>query len=327
MTEEIIWTVLRLIVLAGWCSRCTYSSNLEKNRVSRVTFLRFVIQAVGLVSLYFLFSIKPSISLLYIFIGWFVTTLFIGRFFCGWICPFAFLMDIENVVRKALGIRYRLLPDKLNKALHRGRYIILETFLLLSIVLWALNPPSSLTVALFLAKLFAGPFQPYSVIIEPLVPFIVPWNGQLVLGAVNFSYPYIGNITTFLEATPGQTFAVMFVVLTLFGAFFIRRVWCRFCPTGVSLAALNQFKIFKRVPLLYIEKDETKCTKCGICKRVCPVQVNEVYEQKGGKIGTSQCMLCTRCVEMCPYEDALKVKLVNKQVFKSRNWLEPSDSE
>jgi hypothetical protein len=30
---------------------------------------------------------------------------------------------------------------------------------------------------------------------------------------------------------------------------------------------------------------------------------------------------------MCPYEDALKVKLGNKTVFKSRNWLEPSSSE
>jgi ferredoxin len=236
-------------------------------------------------------------------------------------------MDIENVVRKALNIRYRLLPNKLNTALHRGRYIILEVFLFLPIVLWALNPPSNVTVAAFLAKLFAGPFRPYSVIIEPLVPFIVPWTGQVTLGVLNFSYPYVGNITTFVNATAGQTFAVMFVVLTLFGAFFIRRVWCRFCPTGASMAAINQFKAFKSVPLLYIEKDEEKCTKCGVCKRVCPVQVNDVYEQKGGKIGTSQCMLCTRCVEMCPYKDALTVKLVNKSVFKSRNWLEPANSE
>jgi hypothetical protein len=30
---------------------------------------------------------------------------------------------------------------------------------------------------------------------------------------------------------------------------------------------------------------------------------------------------------MCPYDDALKVKLGNKTIFKSRNWLEPSVSE
>ena len=110
-------------------------------------------------------------------------------------------------------------------------------------------------------------------------------------------------------------------------SFFVRRVWCRFCPTGSSIAVVNRFKGFKWAPLLHLDKDEEKCTKCGICKRVCPVQVTEVYEQKGGKINTSMCMLCTRCVEMCPYEDCLKVKFGGKTVFKSRNWLEPSTIE
>jgi polyferredoxin len=111
------------------------------------------------------------------------------------------------------------------------------------------------------------------------------------------------------------------------GSFFLRRFWCRFCPTGASLAIVNKFKAFKRVPALYIDKEEEKCTKCGICKRVCPLQVTEVYEQKGGKINTSMCMLCFRCVEMCPYEDCLKVKFAGKTAFKSRNWLKPPESE
>jgi polyferredoxin len=268
--------------------------------------------------------------MLYVLIGWFVATAILGRFFCGWVCPFAFLMDIESVIRKALKIRYHLLPDKLNIALHKGRYLILIIFLLLPIGLWILNPPPNTEAAIMMVPLLAGPFRPYSLIIDPLVPFIVPWTGQIVIdniiviGSINISYPYIDNITSLIEATPGQIFAIIFVIITVIGAFFIRRVWCRFCPAGASITALNQFKRFKGIPLLYIEKDEEKCTKCGICKRVCPVQVNEVYDQKGGKIGTSQCMLCTRCVEMCPYKDALKVKMGNKAVFNARNWLEPS---
>jgi ferredoxin-type protein NapH len=117
------------------------------------------------------------------------------------------------------------------------------------------------------------------------------------------------------------------VAITLFGAFFIRRAWCRFCPTGISLAAVNQIRGLRGVPLVYVDKNEEKCTKCGVCKRVCPVQVTEVYEQKGGKILTSQCMVCARCVEMCPYEDALRIKLGKKTVFRSRNWLKPSNDE
>jgi polyferredoxin len=324
MDGVLLGAVLRLIVLAGLGVAGVFSVVLwKKNRAMRVTFLRFVIQAVGLAALYFLFSINPVIPLLYILVAWFTLTLFLGRFFCGWVCPFALIMDIESVIRKAFKIRYRLLSDRLNMALHKGRYVILAVFLFLPIVLWLIDPPINADVALIMFKMFGGPFRPYSIIMEPLVPFIVPWAGQIVLGGFNFSYPYVGQITTFVAASLGQIFAVAFVVVTLIGAFFIRRVWCRFCPAGASMSALNRFKAFRVLPLLYIEKDEQKCPKCGICKRVCLVQVNDVYDQKGGKIGASQCMLCTRCVEMCPYEDALKVKLGNKTVFKSRNWLEP----
>jgi ferredoxin len=66
---------------------------------------------------------------------------------------------------------------------------------------------------------------------------------------------------------------------------------------------------------------EEKCTKCGICKRVCPTQVTEVYDKKGGDVTTSNCIMCLRCVEMCPYEDALRLKAAGKTVVKSRDWL------
>jgi polyferredoxin len=328
MDGIILGAILRIILLAGLGAAGIVSVMLwKKNRSAKVTFLRFVIQAVGLAALYFVFSIQPAISLLYILIAWFILTIFLGRFFCGWICPFALIMDIESIARKALKIRYRLLSDKLNIALHKSRYIILAAFLFLPVLLWLINPPADVTYAVIMAKALAGPFRPYSLIIEPLVPIIVPWTGQIVIGGVDISYPYMGQITTFIEGSLGQIFAISFVAVTLIGSFLIRRVWCRFCPAGASISSLNRFKAFKKLPLLYIEKDEQKCPKCGVCKRVCPVQVNDVYEQKGGKIATAQCMLCTRCVEMCPYEDALKVKLGKKTVFKSRNWLEPSSIE
>ncbi len=326
MAGEIIGDVLRLTVLAGLGVAGILAVVIwKKNRSTRVTFLRFVIQAVALGTLFYLFSYSPA--LLYVLIGWFAATLVVGRFFCGWVCPFALIMDIESYVRRALKIRYRIIPDKLNIALHKGRYIILGVFLFLPIALWLLEPPQNMDFAVMMAQLLAGPFRPYSIIIDPMIPFVVPWTGQVIIGPVNLSYPYAADIITFIGANLGQILAVAFVAVTLVGAFFVRRVWCRFCPAGASIAAINRFKGFKGVPPLYIEKDEEKCTKCGVCKRVCSVQVNEVYDQKGGKIGTSQCMLCARCVEMCPYEDALKLKLGNKTLFKSRNWLEPSTSE
>jgi polyferredoxin len=109
-------------------------------------------------------------------------------------------------------------------------------------------------------------------------------------------------------------------------AFFFKRSWCQICPLGALIALFNRFPPFKRISGVRLNKKEEKCTKCGICKRVCPTQVKEVYEKKGGDVATSQCIYCLRCVEMCPNEGCLEFKLVGKSVCKSRNWLNKTDT-
>jgi len=230
--------------------------------------------------------------------------------------------------RKIFKIPYRNLSEKFNLRLHQLRYVILLFFLLIPIALWLSQPPPNADFALLMAKLLAGPFRPYSILIDPMIPFVVPWTSSTVsVFQINFTFPYAQEFVTYIGKNIGQIIAIVFVGLTLVGSFFIRRFWCRFCPTAASLAVVNRFSGFKWAPLLHLEKDEEKCTKCGVCKRVCQSQVTDVYEQRGGKINTSMCMLCLRCVEMCPYEDTLKLKFGNKTLFKSRNWLEPSKSE
>ena len=148
-------------------------------------------------------------------------------------------------------------------------------------------------------------------------------------GSFSDCMPVLNEKRDLIMLYSGENFATLgaliFLALVIVGTFFIRRGWCRFCPTGISISIVNKFKGLKWAPMLHLDKNETKCTKCGICKRVCPVQVTEVYEQKSGKVMTSMCMLCLRCVEMCPYEDCLRVKLSGKTVLKSRNWLEPAE--
>jgi formate hydrogenlyase subunit 6/NADH:ubiquinone oxidoreductase subunit I len=76
------------------------------------------------------------------------------------------------------------------------------------------------------------------------------------------------------------------------------------------------------LPLLRLNKNGEKCTKCGICQRVCPLQVTEVYDKKDGDIQTTMCTVCLRCVEMCPEKDCLTLKFAGQMVWGSRNWLE-----
>jgi len=327
MAWEYIGDILRLTVLGGLGAAGILTVLLwKKNLATKITFLRLVVQAVAFTALFYVFSLK--LPLLYFFIFIFAITLFLGRFYCGWLCPFGFVMDIEVMLRKALGIRYRILPERFNGILHKLRYVIVAVFLALPIALWFLQPPQNLNFADAMAKLLAGPFRPYTALIDPLIPVVVPWTSNAVnVAHINFTYPYVQDIIFWAGQNIGVAIALVFIGLTLASSFVFRRFWCRFCPTGVSLAVVNRFKGFKWAPLLHIEKDEEKCTKCGVCKRVCPAQVTEVYEQKGGKINTSMCMLCLRCAEMCPYAETLKVNIGNKTVFKSRNWLEPPKVE
>jgi ferredoxin-type protein NapH len=327
MNWDIIGNMLLIIVLAGLAVAGVLAVLIwKKNLATKVTYIRLVIQTIAFAALFYFFTF--TVPLFYVFIAIFAVTIVLGRFYCGWLCPLGLIMDLTVYARKALKMPYRLIPDNLNKILHKSRYVIFLFFLFVPIALWLIQPPPSMNVAVLEAQLLAGPFRPYSVLIDPLIPFVVPWtNAAVPVFQINFTFPYVQEFFSYLGKNINLAFAIAFVGLTLAGSFFIRRFWCRFCPTGVSLGVINRFDGFKWVPLLHLEKDEEKCTKCGVCERVCQSQVTDVYEQKGGTIETSMCLLCLRCAEMCPYEDTLKLKFGNKTLFKSRNWLEPSTSE
>ena len=326
MIMQLLGEILKLTVLAGLAIAGILVILIwKKGLATKVTYLRFLVQAVAFVAFFYIFTFPIWMLIMLIVI--LVMPIVLGRFFCGWICPFGFYMDLITVARKAVKIRHRDLPDSLNKFLHNLRYVILLVFLLLPVALLLMNPLPSFEVGFVLAQVLGGAFQPWNILLGPVIPLIVPWTGPLVIGDLNFSYPYVQDIRTYTGGIFAIIYPLIFVALTVVGSFAIRRVWCRFCPTGSSIAVLNRFRGFKWAPALHINKDEEKCTKCGICKRVCPVQVTEVYERKGGKISTSMCMLCMRCVEMCPYQGCLKVNIGGKTVFRSRNWLEPSTIE
>jgi NosR/NirI family nitrous oxide reductase transcriptional regulator len=250
-----------------------------------------------------------------------VSTLIFGRFFCGWLCPFALYMDLLTRLRKSLKIPHWDLPEKLNNGLDILRYIILVSFLALALIFGLLNADVWRYVIMFM-----GPFKSLIIVfLSPIEPLIEQMGEAFGFDMWGASFHDLrGTINYFNGSLLILLTWIVFFVFTA-GSFMIRLLWCRFCPVGATLSILNKFSLFKWAPILHIHKVEEKCTKCGICKRVCPVQVTEVYEDKGGNVTAPKCIHCFRCVEMCPYEECLNIKMAGKTIYTSKNWLKEEE--
>ena len=48
--------------------------------------------------------------------------------------------------------------------------------------------------------------------------------------------------------------------------------------------------------------DVDKCTGCGECVDVCPVEVFELQDGKAIAVSAEECLGCESCVEVCPIE-------------------------
>jgi ferredoxin-type protein NapH len=267
--------------------------------------------------------VLPGLTRLAIVIGLvIVAAILLGRFWCGWICPFGLYMDLMTRFRKALRIKYRSFSANFNEKFHQLSYIILAGIVILSLVFASEAIAGTQLVpgtqnGGFVNTYFSAPFcqvcpmKPLCILTETSVGLLRP---EWIFGPTTGQFWQLGQYVTSLN--------LLILAVVTVAAFFFRRSWCRICPLGGLIALFNRFPPFKWVSGVRLDKAEEKCTKCGVCKRVCPTQVTEVYEKKDGDVATSQCLLCLRCVEMCPERDCLKFKFAGKTVCRSRNWLE-----
>jgi ferredoxin-type protein NapH len=250
-----------------------------------------------------------------------VASVVLGRFWCGWICPFGLYTDLMTRLRKALRIRHRSFSAKFNQRFHQLSYVILAVMLVLSVIFASQAIAGTQLVSGtekggFIYQYLSAPFCQ----VCPMKPLCLLAQGST--GIIKWEWMTETTTGQFLQLGQYLTSLNVFVlILVTAAAFFFRRSWCRICPLGGLIALFNRFPPFKWISGVRLDKVEEKCTKCGMCKRVCPTQVTEVYEMKSGDVATSQCILCLRCVEMCPEEGCLQFKLAGKTAVKSRNWL------
>src|SRR4030042_1356528 len=173
MVMEVIGEILKLMVLTGFAVAGILVILIwKKGLATKVTYLRFVIQVASFVVFFYVFTFP--IWLLVMLIVILVMPIVLGRFFCGWLCPFGLYMDLITVVRKAFKIRHRDLSERLNKSLHNLRYVLLIFFLILPAILILMDPLPSLELGIVLAEVLGGPFKPVNILLGPVIPLIVP---------------------------------------------------------------------------------------------------------------------------------------------------------
>ncbi len=106
--------------------------------------------------------------------------------------------------------------------------------------------------------------------------------------------------------TIGMFFVMLLTVTTIIGVvlalLFHQRSWCCFCPVG-SIG--NWLDNGNNSPEIVSDS----CNECGVCARVCPIQVipySYKTDKEIEKIKESDCIKCGLCVSACP-KNALKV--------------------
>ena len=95
------------------------------------------------------------------------------------------------------------------------------------------------------------------------------------------------------------------IVITLVLSFGFYRPFCQFiCPFGLLSWLLERVSIFR------VKIDHDRCTECGACISVCPLDAAK--DRVAGKMFPADCFSCARCLNICP-TDAIHYGLVGKK--------------
>jgi ferredoxin-type protein NapH len=216
-----------------------------------------------------------------------------GRFVCGWVCPLGSFSDFMGIIRKWVGLERLQLPGWFMEIIKKLRSMWLAVLAILAIAI-ALPFIGLLAFRneLFLIACQTCPARNLFPLISGLKP---TW--------FTFDSPITATISII---------GIIFIVMLVLG-FFGKRIWCRFCPNGLILSWFNKGCMFVK------EKDARKCTRCGVCERVCPMDNDSVYEnKKGGNVNAENCIDCYTCVDKCPEDGCLKVRFAGLSLFASR---------
>lgn len=219
-----------------------------------------------------------------------LSTLILGRWFCGWGCHVVLLQDACGWVMKRCGIRPR--PFRSRLLLYVPLLIALYMFILPVVHRWGLIPLDR-----SLAESLGA---------EHWLVASIRWSS----GFLGFPLPVAlgdwkvsGHLTTtgFWDTFAGPWVAIPFLLICGFATVYFlgAKGFCTYgCPYGGFFAPLDRYS-----PARIRVTDA--CEGCGHCTAVCTSNVRVHEEVRDyGMVVDPGCMKCMDCVSVCP-KDAL----------------------
>ena len=212
----------------------------------------------------------------------------LGRSFCGWICPFGFVQDMCALTP----IRTRAPSRQTNDNLSSIKYVVLGITLLFTTWL-------GMWTFLGIDEAFRTTLGPFATafwsVLSPEATFFVLIPLLAIQGHIS---PYVAYWGQMLSWGPLIWFRIIFLVIVLLLALFVRRPYCRWiCPTGALMG------LFSRFSLLGISRRPAECPggscESQRCQKECPMAVR-VMEAPWGRLYSGDCIMCLDCRAKCP---------------------------
>jgi len=229
-------------------------------------------------------------------------TFFLGRFFCGWICPMGTLQHFVGSMPSESKRGKQRIESNRYKRWQTIKYAVLIAGLVSaacgSMAIGLIDPFSLLVRSLGMAFLPAFNYV-VRVVLAPLE--------QSHVAAIKSTSEIIHAILAALvldtrEAhfAQGLALGVLFIVI-LFASLRVTRFWCRsICPLGALLGAVSRWSIFG------LQKDPATCDNCNRCLLHCQGGDDPIGSARWRK---SECLMCMNCVGTCPH-DSLRFRFL-----------------
>lgn len=167
--------------------------------------------------------------------------LLLGRWICGFLCPFGLIQDLIYKIKTP-----KIKKNRFTKILSKLKYVILAVFVFALPLIYS--------------------FREF--VLPAFCKYICP-AGTLE-GAVGLlSNPENENMFSMLG--PLFTWKFFLLVVFMLGAVFIYRFFCRFfCPLGLI------YGLFNKISFIGVSVENDKCTECGRCLSVCKMDISKV---------------------------------------------------